>query len=117
VKILTNIPGVTVPEAEALIVFAETTNVLPEFKLLLLTIKFGFIVYADVVYNVFPVKNPLGAAELYMLSTNEESNGIPNVLPDVESTNIGYLTFNRLNSGTGVLLSALYCGIKTLRLL
>ena len=64
---------------------------------------------------MFPVKNPLGAAELYILSTKEASKGIPKVLPELESTNSGYLTFNLLYSGAGTKLSALYCGDNTFK--
>jgi hypothetical protein len=59
-----NIPGVTVPDTEALTVFDDRVIVFPDDKLPLPTIKLGFIVYADVVYRVLPVKKPLGAAEL-----------------------------------------------------
>jgi len=61
-----NIPEVTVPETEGLTDAVEIVNVLPDVNVVLSTTKLGFIVYADVVYNVnplvvFPVKNPLGA--------------------------------------------------------
>ena len=59
-----NIPGVTVPDTVTSTVFAEITIVLPDVKLVFDIVKLGLIVYADDVYNVFPVKNPLGAAEL-----------------------------------------------------
>jgi hypothetical protein len=77
-----NIPGVTVPDTDVFIFVALNIIVFPDVICELSTIKLGFIVYADEVckINVLPVvalKKPLGAAELYMLSTNEESKTIP----------------------------------------
>jgi hypothetical protein len=46
-----NMPGVTVPDTEAFIVFELIISVFPEIKLELPTIKFGLIVYADEVCN------------------------------------------------------------------
>jgi hypothetical protein len=70
---VTNIPGVATPETDAFIVLADNVITVPDNKLVFEITKFGFIVYAELVYNVDPVKNPLGAAELYISSTNDAS--------------------------------------------
>jgi len=111
---VTNIPGVTTPDTDTLIVFADIVITVPEDRSLFKITKFGFTVYAELVYSVDPVKNPLGAAELNMSSTKDASYGIPYVDPEFASTKIGYFMFILLNSGTGVRFCELYCGLKTL---
>jgi hypothetical protein len=103
-----NIPLVTVPETVGFKLEYVSVKTLPEVTPVLDTTKFGFIVYADEVYAlnttgvpVEPVKKPLGAALLKTLSIYDASKGTPNVLPDVESTNKGYLTCILFFSGIG----------------
>jgi hypothetical protein len=71
VKTIINIPGVTVPDVDVLIVLAVNVNTVPEVIPVLFITKFGFIVNAVVVYALYtagvpvvPVKKPLGAAVL-----------------------------------------------------
>jgi hypothetical protein len=115
VKSVKNIPGVTVPETDGLILVADNVITLPEDIDELFTIKLGFIVYAEDVNTlkltgdpVDPLKNPLGAALLNTLSIYELSKGTPNVLPDVESIKSGYLICILFFCGTGERLCALY---------
>ena len=103
VNIVIKSPSLTVPETLTFTLLYVNVIVFPDDKVVLSITKFGFNVYAEVVNPVLPVKNPLGAALLKTSSMYESSNGIPNVLPEVESTNKGYLMFILFLSGIGAM--------------